>query len=112
MRSFAVAPTGSLQYRIDAGKLPEHKWKVDIHTTEAYTSLTRNLLFRKGVLSLQAGFAYKTGKGDAFEDGTLAQPSDKQNGFPTMDVLMYREYKYLTAPQYSLQCGLKYGLPS
>ena len=43
-----------------------------------------------------------------FEDGTLAKPSDKQNGFPTMDVLMYREYKYLTDPQYSLQLGLKY----
>ena len=67
-----------------------------------------NLLFRKGVLSLKAGFAYKKGKGDAFEDGTLAKPSDKQNGFPTMDVLMYREYKYLTDPQYSLQLGLKY----
>ena len=75
---------------------------------ETYTSLTRNLLFRKGVLSLKAGFSYKKGKGDAFEDGTLAQPSDKQNGFPTIDVLMYREYKYLTDPQYSLQLGLKY----
>lgn len=80
----------------------------DIRTTEAYTGLTRNLLFRKGVLSLKAGFAYKKGKGDAFEDGTLAKPSDKQNGFPTMDVLMYREYKYITDPQYSLQLGLKY----
>ena len=39
---------------------------------EAYTGLTRNLLFRKGVLSLKAGFAYKKGKGNAFEDGTLA----------------------------------------
>ena len=80
----------------------------DIRTMEAYTGLTRNLLFRKGVLSLKAGFAYKKGKGNAFEDGTLAKPSDKQNGFPTMDVLMYREYKYLTDPQYSLQLGLKY----
>ena len=44
----------------------------DIRTTEAYTGLTRNLLFRKGVLSLKAGFAYKKGKGDNFRGWNIS----------------------------------------
>ena len=63
---------------------------------------------RKGVFTLQAGYTYKTGSGDAFEDETMAKPSDKQKGFSVMDAFMYREYKYLTAPQYALNMGVKY----
>ena len=100
--------------RKQTGYLYPYLRRQDLRTTEPYVSLSRNVIMRKGVFTLQAGYAYKTGSGDAFEDETMAKPSDKQKGFPVMEAFMYREYKYLTAPQYALNMGVKYAfvLPS
>lgn len=65
-------------------------------------------LNKKGVLSTRLGFSYAKGSGEPFEDGTFIEPSDKQDGFPTMEAFLFREYYYLTAPQYSVDGGVRY----
>ena len=44
----------------------------------------------------------------------MATPSDKQVAPPQMETYLYREYEYLTAPQYSILLMMRYArvLPS
>ena len=76
--------------------------------TEGYLRAEHNLLLRNGVLSLRGSVAYAKGSGAAYEDGTFIKPSDKQKGFPQMEAFLYREYLYLTAPQYTFGGGVGY----
>ena len=75
---------------------------------EVEVSATRNLLTPKGVWAFMLRGAYGKGSGDAFEDGTFATPSTKQAQPATMEAFLYREYQYLTAPQYGIGGSVKY----
>lgn len=79
-----------------------------ITSTEGYARAERNIDLKKGILSVRLGFSFTKGSGNPFEDGTFIAPSDKQNGFPTMEAFLYREYYFLTAPQYTVDGGLRY----
>ena len=79
-----------------------------IDNRETGLSITRNLTLRRGVLSLNAEGAFISGKGKPFEDLTFTEPSDKQIPPPTMEAWLYREYRWLTAPQYTLGGSAKY----
>ena len=80
----------------------------NIHSTEGTVDITRNLKLANGVLSLSAGTSYLKGGGKPYEDGTYAEPSDKQSAPPSMEAYLYREYEYLTAPQYSVHGSVGY----
>ena len=71
-------------------------------------SIGRNLFTRHGVWSITVDGAYQKGTGDPYRDGTLATPSSRQPDPATMDAFLYREYLYLTAPQYAVGAGLNY----
>lgn len=71
-------------------------------------SATRHLLLRKGILSMSLSGAFLHGSGDPFEDLTFVAPSDKQHPSPTMDTWLYREYQWLTAPQYTAGACARY----
>lgn len=80
----------------------------NLKSVEGFVRAERNIDLRKGILSLRAGYAFKKGTGEPYEDGTFIEPSDKQDGFPTMEAFLYREYYYLTAPQYTIDGGARY----
>lgn len=80
----------------------------DLTSTEAYILAEHSIRLSQGILAITAGFSYKHGNGDAFEDGTFITPSDKQTGISTMEAFLYREYEYLTAPQYAISGRVKY----
>jgi len=80
----------------------------NIHSTEGTVDITRNLKLANGVLSLSAGASYLKGGGEPYEDGTYTEPSDKQSAPPSMEAYLYREYEYLTAPQYSVHGSVGY----
>ncbi len=69
---------------------------------------TRNLRLQKGVLSVGLHGAFLKGSGEPYEDFTFTEPSDKQTPSPTMDTWLYREYRWLTSPQYTIGGSAKY----
>ena len=69
---------------------------------------TRNMLLRKGLLSLSLSGAFLNGNGAPFENLTFVAPSDKQHPSPTMDTWLYREHQWLTAAQYAVGGSAKY----
>lgn len=77
-------------------------------STEGYLNVARNLLLRKGILTIEGGFSYLKGKGDPYEDGTFIEPSDKQTQPDEMTTFLYREYAALMAPQYALRTAVQY----
>ena len=79
-----------------------------LRTNEVAATITRNIILSKGVWSITAKGGYQKGSGDAYTDGTLATPSDKQAQPATMDAFLWRDYQYLTAPQYNFGLQLKY----
>jgi len=77
-------------------------------STEGYLDVARNLLLRKGMLTLEGGVSYLKGKGAPYEDGTFITPSDKQTQPDEMTAFLYREYAALLAPQYALRTAVQY----
>lgn len=77
-------------------------------STEGYLNVARNLLLRKGILTIEGGFSYLKGKGDPYEDGAFIAPSDKQTQPDEMTAFLYREYAALMAPQYALHTAVQY----
>lgn len=75
---------------------------------EAFLMVCHNLSLGKGMMSLMAEGRYSKGYGKPFEDGTMALPSDKQVPPPQMETYLYREYEYLTAPQYSILLSMRH----
>ena len=73
-----------------------------------FASVERNLATRQGVWSFSANASFAKGEGDPYDDRTFQAPSDKQSAPPSMDAYLYREYDYLTAPQYGLGGAVKY----
>ncbi len=80
--------------------------KLDTHKMTA--AVTRNIITQKGVWSLMLRGSFQQGSGDPCEDGTMATPSDKQVFPATMEAMLMQEYRYLTAPQYSMGGSVKY----
>ncbi|MCR4583954.1 MAG: hypothetical protein K5764_10455 [Prevotella sp.] len=68
----------------------------------------RILAMHKGLLTVTLGISYKKGSGAPYEDATLATPSDKQSAPADMAALLWREYQYITAPQYAIDGSLSY----
>ena len=79
-----------------------------LRTYELTAAITRNIILSKGVWSITAEGGYQKGSGDAYTDGTFVTPSDKQTKPATMEALFWRDYQYLTAPQYNFGLQLKY----
>ena len=77
-------------------------------STEGYLSVARNILLRKGLLTLELGGAYLKGKGTPYDDGSFITPSDKQSQPDEMTAFLYREYAALLAPQYTLRTAVQY----
>lgn len=80
----------------------------DLRNHQYSLSITRQLIGQKGVWSLTAQGAFLEGEGEPYEDLTFQTPSDKQTAPPSMDAYLYREYQYLTAPQYRLGGSVRY----
>ena len=78
-------------------------------TTNVLTaSATRNMLFRRGVLSCSLTAGYQKGSGTPYEDYSFDTSGNSQQQIATMEAFLYREYQYLTATQYRLGAGVKY----
>lgn len=77
-------------------------------STEGYLNIARNLLLRRGLLTLEGGFSYLKGNGAPYDDGTFIEPSDKQTRPDEMTAFLYREYAALMAPQYRWRTAVKY----
>ena len=84
------------------------KRKQKLNTTALTLQATRNILLSQGVLSATAHIDYQKGRGEPYTDLVEAVPSDKQLPPPTMEAFLYREYQYLTVPQYQLGAAVKY----
>lgn len=69
---------------------------------------THNLLTRHGVWSFSINASYQKGSGAPYIDGTFVTTSNKQQEPATMEAFLYREYRYLTAPQYKIGGSAKY----
>lgn len=69
---------------------------------------TRNVILKKGVLSVSASLSYQKGSGEPYEDGTFIPPSDKQTAPPEVAAYLWREYQYLTAAQYGIGGSVRY----
>lgn len=80
----------------------------DLKNTEALLSATHRLLTDKGVWTLSLTATFLEGSGEPYEDLTFATPSDKQSPPASMDAWLWREYQYLTAPQYRLGGSVGY----
>ena len=98
----------SHMHRKQTGYLYPYYRRQDISSTAAELYAQRNLLTKGGVLTVGAGLGYLKGSGDACEDGTFATPSDKQTAPASMDAFLWREYEWLTSPQYSIRADGKY----
>lgn len=77
-------------------------------STEGYLNVARNLLLRKGMLTLEGGVSYLKGKGSLYDDGAFITPSDKQTQPDEMTTFLYREHAALLAPQYALRTAVQY----
>lgn len=77
-------------------------------STEGYLNVARNLLLRKGMLTLEGGVSYLKGKGSLYDDGAFITPSDKQTQPDEMMTFLYREHAALLAPQYALRTAVQY----
>ena len=75
---------------------------------ECALGVSRNFFFRRGILSCSLKGALCKGTGAPYDDGTFVTPSEKQEQPATADVFLYREYQYLTAPQYAVGGSAKY----
>lgn len=80
----------------------------DLHNNEFSTSVCRNLVTSNGVWSLTLNGSFLHGSGEPYEDMTFQQPSDKQAVPPSMDAYLWREYQWLTAPQFCIGGSVKY----
>ena len=79
-----------------------------LRTSELTASVARNILLSKGIWNITAKGGYQKGSGDIYTDGTFVTPSSKQAQPATMEALLWRDYQYLTAPQYSIGMQVKY----
>ena len=69
---------------------------------------TRNIVMKRGVWTINLDAAFCKGSGEPYEDNTYVTPSSKQQEPATMDAFLYRNYQYLTAPQYHIGGSVKY----
>ena len=97
-----------LLHRKQTAYLYPYLRRQDLRNTSISLQCTRNLQFRKGVLSVGASIGYKKGSGDPYVDETFIQPSDKQTPPDEMSAYLWREYQYLTAAQYQIGANAKY----
>jgi hypothetical protein len=79
-----------------------------LRTSELTASVARNILLSKGIWNITAKGGYQKGSGDIYTDGTFVTPTGKQPQPATMEALLWRDYQYLTAPQYSIGMQVKY----
>lgn len=79
-----------------------------LRTSELTASVARNILLSKGIWNITAKGGYQKGSGDIYTDGTFITPSGKQPQPATMEALLWRDYQYLTAPQYHIGLQVKY----
>ena len=71
-------------------------------------SATRNIICRKGVWSVSINGSYQKGSGEPFLDGAFVTPSNLQELPSVMETFLNQEYRYFTAPQYTIGAGVKY----
>lgn len=77
-------------------------------THEVSASATRHLLWRRGILSVSLNGAFRQGHGAPYRDFAFVEPSERQESPAVMEAFLYREYQYLTAPQYTLGGSVQY----
>ena len=79
-------------------------------TYEPFVSLSHNIMAAKGraIWSFTLDGSFRKGTGEPYEDLTFTQPTDKQTPPASMDALLWREYQWLTAPQYAVGGTVKY----
>jgi hypothetical protein len=79
-----------------------------LRTNEWTAGVARNFVMQKGVWNIAVKGGYQKGSGAPYNDGTFVTPSEKQPQPATMEALLWREYQYLTAPQWNFGAQLKY----
>ena len=79
-----------------------------LRTHEVTGSVARNIMLTKGIWNIMIQGGYQKGSGDPCTDGTFVTPSSKQPQPATMEAFFWRDYQYLTAPQYHLGLQVKY----
>ena len=96
-----------MQRKMTAYDYPYYRAQ-NLRHVELFTQGERNFFFDKGVLTASLAINYQTGSGDLYNDGVMAEPSDKQTPPAEMTAFLHREYQYLTAPQFGFETGVKY----
>ena len=79
-----------------------------LRTNELTATVTRNIMLPKGVWTVTLNGGYQKGAGDPYNDGTFVTPSSKQAQPASMEDLLWRDYQYLTVPQYNIGLQMKY----
>lgn len=79
-----------------------------LRISELTASVARNILLSKGIWSITAKGGYQKGSGDIYTDGTFVTATGKQARPATMETFLWRDYQYLTAPQYHIGLQVKY----
>ena len=69
---------------------------------------TKNQPCLGGMLSVSLLASFSKGSGNPADDGTFVTPSDTQEPVATMEAFLMREYRLLTAPQYSVEAAAQY----
>lgn len=108
MARWQVNAAATFNHRRQTSYLHPYFRRQHIDNRELSAGARRNIVMRKGVLTLGAAFSFLRGQGSAADDGAMAQPSDKQSFPATMEAWLLREHRWLTAPQYRTECILRY----
>ena len=79
-----------------------------LRTNELTASVARNIMQSKGIWNITVKGGYQKGSGDPCHDGAFTTPTGKQTQPASMEALLWRDYQYMTAPQYSIGLQVKY----
>ncbi len=79
-----------------------------VNSHQLFASVLRNVVTPHGVWTLTLDAAFRQGGDEPFQDLTFAAPSDKSTPPATMEAYMWREYLWLTAPQYAIGGAVRY----
>lgn len=107
-------PTWTIQAGINHGKRKQTAYAYpyyrhqELNNNRIFASVNRNLFTKNGVWSVSLNGSWQKGAGEPYEDHTFETPSDKQSVPPSMDTYLYREYQYLTSPQFTIGGQVKY----
>ena len=80
----------------------------ELSNQRIFAAAERNLKTKNGIWTFSLNGSWQKGSGEPYEDQTFQTPSDKQSAPPSMDTYLYKEYQWITSPQFTIGGQLKY----